>query len=211
MSRVLVISPHPDDESIGCGGTLRRHVIDGDVVHVIFLTSGEKGGHGFSIDETRRIREEEAAVAAAILGITMFEFWRQPDGKLCATPQMVEKLRMTIREWNPDILYVTHDGEMHPDHRAAAQMVRSALKGSHSPEVLPIVRMYEVWTPLQKMDEIIDISPYIETKSAAIQAHRSQCKELRFDEAFLGLSRYRGELHSWPGGDYAEVFLRMNL
>ena len=43
MRRVLVISPHPDDDVIGCGGTLRRHVLDGDEVRVIYLTSGERG------------------------------------------------------------------------------------------------------------------------------------------------------------------------
>jgi LmbE family N-acetylglucosaminyl deacetylase len=69
--------------------------------------------------------------------------------------------------------------------------------------------MYEVWTPLQRMDEIVDISPYVETKLAAVRAHKSQCAVLRFDEAVQGLNRYRGEMHSWPGGDFAEVFARM--
>jgi N-acetylglucosamine malate deacetylase 1 len=211
MSRVLVISPHPDDESIGCGGTLRRHVVQGDVVQAIFLTSGEKGGHGRSIEETGQIREREAAEAVGILGITRFEFWRQPDGAFRATHQMVDRLRATIEEWEPQILYVTHDGEMLPDHRAAARLVRRLLTASQSSAVKPIVRMYEVWTPLQQMDEIVDISPYIEVKRAAILAHKSQCDVVRFHEAALGLNRYRGELHSWPGGDYAEVFMRVTI
>jgi LmbE family N-acetylglucosaminyl deacetylase len=70
--------------------------------------------------------------------------------------------------------------------------------------------MYEVWTPLQKMDDIIDISPYVSDKVAAIRAHKSQCDIMRFDEAALALNRFRGEMHSWPGGDYAEVFRHMN-
>jgi len=211
MSRVLVISPHPDDESIGCGGTLRRHVVDGDVVHAIFLTSGEKGGHGRSIEETGQMREREAAEAAAILGISRFEFWRQPDGAFRGTRQLVERLRTKIEEWKPETIYVTHDGEMLPDHRAAAQMVRRVLTGFQSFSVKPIVHMYEVWTPLQQMDEIVDISPYIEVKRAAIRAHKSQCDVVRFDEAAIGLNRYRGALHSWPGGDYAEVFMRVTI
>ena len=59
------------------------------------------------------------------------------------------------------------------------------------------------------MDEIVDISPYIEVKCAAIQAYKSQCDVVRFDEAALGLNRYRGALHGWPGGDYAEVFMQV--
>jgi LmbE family N-acetylglucosaminyl deacetylase len=100
---------------------------------------------------------------------------------------------------------------MHPDHRAAARLVRRALSGAPPLPARPDVLMYEVWTPLQRMDEIVDISPFVEIKLAAVRAHRSQCDVLRFDEAVRGLNRYRGEMHSWPGGDYAEVFARMRL
>ena len=104
MNRVLVISPHPDDESIGCGGTLRKHALDGDSVHVIFLTSGERGGHGRSLEETARIREQEAKTAASVLGVKHFEFWREPDSGLQATQRVVGRLRVRLREWKPDIV-----------------------------------------------------------------------------------------------------------
>ena len=61
----------------------------------------------------------------------------------------------------------------------------------------------------QRIDEVVDISPYVEIKREAIRAHRSQCAEIDLDQAILGLNRYRGEMHSWPGGDYAEVFARL--
>ena len=60
MSRVLVVSPHPDDEAIGCGGTLCKHVLAGDSTRIVFLTSGEQGGHGRPVEETIRLREHEA-------------------------------------------------------------------------------------------------------------------------------------------------------
>ena len=56
---ILVLSPHPDDESIGCGGTIANHTAAGDQVTVIFLTSGEKGCEGKPPDETCNIREQE--------------------------------------------------------------------------------------------------------------------------------------------------------
>jgi len=68
-----------------------------------------------------------------------------------------------------------------------------------------------VWTPLQRMDQNVDITPYIETKIAAIRAHKSQWDVLAFDDAFLGLARYRGEMFSWPEGDYAEIFAQVRF
>jgi LmbE family N-acetylglucosaminyl deacetylase len=211
MSHILVISPHPDDEAIGCGGTLRGHVVQGDVVGVVFLTSGENGGQGRTEEETARIRESEAAEAAGIIGIAKLDFWRESDGTLRATRELVDRLRLAVDEWKPEVIYVTHAREMHPDHRAAARLVRRTVLADYSPSVQPVVRMFEVWTPLQQMDEIVDITPYLETKMTAIRAYKSQCDLVRFDEAALGLSRYRGELHSWPGGEYAEIFHEMRI
>jgi N-acetylglucosamine malate deacetylase 1 len=206
MSRVLVISPHPDDESIGCGGTIRKHVLKGDTVHVIFLTSGEAGGHGRSAEETLQLREREARDAAGILGLATIEFWRLPDGRLKVAQPVLERLRHTIINLRPSLLYVTHDREMHRDHRAAVRIVDRTM--SMLDENRPAVLMYEVWTPLQDIDHIEDISDVIENKIAAVRAYRTQCDAVRFDDAVLGLNRYRGEMHSWPGGPYAEIFKR---
>lgn len=206
--RVLVVSPHPDDESVGCGGTLRKHVEAGDDVDVIFLTSGEMGGHGSPPAETAQRREAEAHGAAAVLGLSTLSFWRQPDGGLRNTEALRRKLTALLDEKKTDLVYVTHDREVHRDHRTAARLVKDVLTASKSP---PPCYMFEVWTPLHKLDRIEDITSCIETKLAAIRAHVSQVQALRFDEAALGLARYRGEMHSWPGGDYAEVFARMQI
>jgi len=204
MSNVLVISPHPDDESIGCGGTLRKHVLAGDTVQAIFLTSGER-------EETKSLREQEAREAASILGLDHIEFWQVRNGSLRTTKKLVDRLQSRITEWSADTVYVTHDREMHEEHRVAARLVRRAVSGLAPDFSKPEVLMFEVWTPLQRMDQIVDITPFIETKIAAIRAHKSQCDVLGFDDAFLGLARYRGEMFSWPEGDYAEVFARVAL
>ena len=211
MNNILVISPHPDDESIGCGGTLIKHIAEGDLVDVIFLTSGEKGGHKISDHEIINIRESEAKKAANILQINNYSFWKEPDGEFQANEKNVQRLTDKFREFLPDIIYVTHEQEMHPDHQAAVLLVRKAIDHLPTPVKNPIVWMYEIWTPLQKMDRIVDISDFIDIKRDAIRAYKSQCDVLKFDEAILGLNRYRGEMHSWPGGDYAEIFLEMKI
>jgi LmbE family N-acetylglucosaminyl deacetylase len=208
---ILVISPHPDDEAIGCGGVIAAHIADADRVEVVFLTSGEKGGHGLPEADTLRIREEEAKQAAAILQLAGIDFWRQPDGAVRVTPALVERLKQKVRAQQPDIVYVPHGAEAHPDHKAAARLVKKALGGLPAEIGKPIVWMYEVWTPIREMDHIVDITPFVDIKRRAIQAHRCQCDVLRFDESALALNRYRGEMHSWPGGDYAEVFKAMKV
>src|SRR5262249_53367106 len=124
MKRVLVISPHPDDESIGCGGTVRKHFDEGAAVRAIFLTSGEKGGQGQSADATADIREAEARAAAAILGIENVDFLRLPDGALQASRGAVQRLRQLLVAWLPDCIYLPHGRETHPDHRAAVRLLR---------------------------------------------------------------------------------------
>lgn len=207
MNRVLVISPHPDDESIGCGGTLRRHVTHGDRVEAVFLTSGEKGGHGRAPKETIRLREGEARTAARILGLSQVEFWREPDGAVRVTRPLLQRLRAKLQQLKPGVIYVTHDLEMHPDHRAAARLVQGALNHATAPR--PEVLMYEVWTPMPAMDHIEDISKFMAKKLQAVRAYRTQCAVVDFVAAVRGLNRYRGEMHSWPGGNYAEVFTRL--
>lgn len=206
MANILVVSPHPDDESIGCGGTICKHVLKGDAVHVVVLTSGEAGGHGRSREETIRLREQEARDASAILKLASLQFWHLPDGRLKATVAACQQLRRVIRTLRPSVVYVTHDGEMHPDHRAAYRMVMQAV--SELSGRRPVVLLYEVWTPLQDIDHVEDISDVMETKLAAVRAYHTQLAAMRFDDAVLGLNRYRGEMHSWPGGPYAEVFTK---
>ena len=210
--KILVISPHPDDEAIGCGGTIRKHIVDGDVVEAIFLTSGEKGGHaGLPEPELIRIREHESKKAQEILGVNKIEFWRQRDGNFQVTQENLRRLQDKLNTLQPQVVYVPHEQESHPDHRASADLVRRAAAALPGPVSKPRVYMYEVWTPIQKIDHIVDISDYVDIKRQAIQAYETQCSVMKLDEAILSLNRYRGEMHSWPGGDYAEIFTSMDI
>jgi len=211
VKTILVLSPHPDDEAIGCGGTIRKHVTEGDAVHVTFLTSGEAGGDQPGLGP---LREAEAAAAGEILGVKEIEFWREPDGRLDARPELVERLVRRIQDLSADTIYVTHDRDMHTDHQMAAVLAFRALislsTGAAATDPVPVVLMYEVWTPLQELTHIVDISDHMQLKLNAVRAHKTQCDIMPFDAAIEGLNRYRGEFHSWPGGSYAEVFRNLD-
>lgn len=201
MSSILVVGAHPDDEAIGCGGALRRHVLDGDEVRAVFLTSGEGGGHG--IEHPGEIREGEAMRAARILGLHHVEFWHEPDGRLRARRPVVQRLTSLIGDSRTAVLYAPHAHDDHPDHRATARIVRQAVAASRRQ---PEVRYFEIWSPILDIAHVVDISTVIEDKRRAIRAYASQCSVMAFDDAFAGLARYRGVMHSWPGGPHAEVF-----
>jgi LmbE family N-acetylglucosaminyl deacetylase len=95
-------------------------------------------------------------------------------------------------------IYVPHDGESHPDHRAAAAILRRALSGS------VLCRFYEVWTPLPSFDVVEDISGVIEDKLKAIRCHASQVADIPYHQAIAGLNQYRGLMAARSA--YAEVF-----
>jgi LmbE family N-acetylglucosaminyl deacetylase len=199
---VLVVAPHPDDESIGCGGTLRLHVERGDRVDVVFLTSGELGLEELEPDEARKVREDEAERAAAVLGLTRLEFLRHPDWFVgdaldTATADVVR----LVEELAPDRVFHPHALEAHPDHAAAALVVdRVSERVGRSFERVA----FEVWTPMTEFDDVEDITRVVETKRAAVRTYASQLTKFRYDDAVDGLNRFRGALAGHC--EYAEVF-----
>jgi len=213
MKRILVFAAHPDDDIIGCGGSLAKHVKLGNRVSVCYMTSGEAGGLDYSKAELARIREEEAGNAAQVIGFQDLTYLRKPDGQLEYDQGSLKKLVELIRKKQPNIIYVHHPSDGHQDHRMTFQLVNESLgrasvplfqeyKGS--PWSAETVLAYEVWTPLSDFEYVEDISEFIDEKVAALRKHESQIKMNPYDEAFKGLARYRGTMTG--KGKYCEVF-----
>jgi LmbE family N-acetylglucosaminyl deacetylase len=201
--RVLVIAPHPDDESLGCGGAVCLHAQRGEPVHVVFLTSGERGIEGVGAREARLIREAEAAEALGVLGVATRDFLRLPDlGVGEALAEGAGPLREVLERQRPDLVYLPHPQEAHPDHQAALPLVRAALAlaGGRLPEL----RGYEVWTPMATHCWPEDVSGVMARKLKAVRCYRSQLKVFAYDRAVRGLNEYRGCLAGRCR--YAEVF-----
>ena len=200
---VLVIAPHPDDESIGCGGTICIHTDRRDRVTVAFLSSGESGLTDLPAEEARRVREGEASEAASLLGVASVSFLRRPDGHLGdGVAQTAAALRPLLEREEPRVVYLTHQRDWHPDHRACFRIVRTALGSIRFPP--PHLLCYEILTPLTEYDRAEDITPVMGRKLRAVRAHRSQVRQLRYDRAARALNEYRGAMSQV--GRYAEVF-----
>ena len=202
---VLVLAPHPDDEAIGCGGALCLHADKGDRVAVVFLTSGELGLKHLPRDEAWKIRETEARAAAKILGVHDLTFLRGRDWQLDEDiPQMAAALRPVLERELPQIIYLPHSQEWHPDHKASVRITKTCLQElSLSPEL----RAYEVWTPIQEHDDVVDITHVWERKLSAIRAHASQIATWPYERAARGLAQFRGAMAGKC--EFAEVFKRL--
>jgi LmbE family N-acetylglucosaminyl deacetylase len=195
---VLCLAPHPDDEVLGCGGALCLHADKGDHTSVVFLTSGELGFKHLPSEEARRTREAEASAAAKILGLKDLVFFRFPDSSLSEhIDAAARRLTSSIESLKPDLIYLPHPQEWHPDHKAAV-LIAQALGRSIE------LRAYEVWTPIQEHDHVLDITPVWNRKISALRAHASQLAQWPYERAIQGLNQYRGAMAGRCS--YAEVF-----
>lgn len=202
---VLIIAPHPDDESIGCGGAVCLHVRRGDRVSAVFLTSGEFGLKQLPKEAAWRTREKEAAKAAEVLGLVSLSFLRKPDWYLGnCIKETSAALKPVLKAAAPDLIYLPHEGEWHPDHKASAPILRAALGRTSVP-----LRGYEIWSPITDYDHCEDISSVMTQKVRAVRCHRSQMKSLPYVRAITGLNQYRGVIAA--KSKFAEVFQTVPL
>jgi len=208
--RVLVLAPHMDDEVIGCGGTLARHLAAGGQVCVAFLTDGRgAGGPAQPGDAAQRVatRKAEATRALAELGIAPPRFLDAPDGALGRSAPLVAALRELLEAVRPEIVYLPFFLEEHPDHRAVSALLAAAVHGTS----LDFRCLgYEVWTPLFP-NCLVRIDATVEAKRRALSHYQSQLAEADYLHTALGLNAYRSSALLDPGCRYVEAFYAVPL
>jgi LmbE family N-acetylglucosaminyl deacetylase len=187
--RVLVLAPHPDDETIGCGGTLALHAAAGDPVRVVILTNGAKGDMSgrFAREDYIALRRQETLAACACLGIADVMFLDHEDRELAYAPTLLSDLTAWIDTYLPDVIYAPSPLEFHPDHRTAADLAVRAVRFCRTQ---PQLFFYEVGQPVQ-VDMLVDITGVVDRKNQAIQQYRSQLAERPYDDVALALNRFR--------------------
>lgn len=206
--RILVLSPHPDDESFGCGGTIKFLTAAGHQVDVLYMTRGELGvdiphlSTKTGRDELKSVRSREAHAACEILGVRSVRFLDGRDGHLAKHPEIALELSNTLLTEHYERVFCPHEGEAHPDHVATYRFLFEALQREPLGYDLH-VWLYEVWTPLVP-DLVVPIDATLEAKMAAIDVHLSQLAHLDYRAAFRGLAAYRSLF--CEGCQFAEAF-----
>lgn len=211
---VLAIAAHGDDETLGCGGTLARHVAAGDRVHVLLLADGVTARNGHAeIDK----RNGQAYAAARELGVeppTMVGF---KDNRLDAVAllDVVKTIEGTIREVSPSVVYTHHAGDLNVDHSIVHRATLTACRPLPEQTVRAIYG-FEIpsstgWAGPEQArafipNHYIEITDFLDLKLRALVCYESELRPFphaRSLEAVQALARWRG---SEVGVRAAEAF-----
>lgn len=195
LGRVAVFAPHPDDESLGCGGLIARLKDEGSTVYVVVMSDGS-GSHPNSRrypgPKLAALRQTEARAAVASLGLdpgSELEFLGLPDRAVpgevgtAGFAAAVDTVAGLLNRWGIDTVVAPLRGDAHGDHRASFRIIDAAMnRQQRRPRMLE----YGIWgtpghagvaidpeqTPFRHY--FIDVSPALRRKRAAIACHRSQ-------------------------------------
>ena len=219
---ILAFGAHPDDVELGCGATIAKEVSLGKKVGIVDLTRGELGSRG-----SANLRDEEAAIAAKILGISVRENLRFADGFFANDKTHQLQIIKMIRKYQPEIVLCNPVDDRHIDHPKASNLVSDAcfLSGLIKIETELEGQQQEKWRPKQVYhylqwksstpDFVVNVSDFMEVKIKAVLAYGSQFYNPRSKEPETPISsenftdsvQYRAkDLGRLIGVEFAEGF-----
>lgn len=204
---MVCLGAHPDDPESGCGGTLARYAATGHRVTIIYLTRGERGIAGRTLNEAARIRTAEAQEACRILGATPL-FAEQIDGATEVNAREIDRIVSLVKSEAPDAVFTHWPIDSHPDHQAASLL---AIRAWYALERSFPLYFFEVNAGSQTVafrpTVHVDVTATRDTKRRALAAHESQ----RGDEIYRihhePMEIFRGRE---IGTTAAEAFIRLD-
>ena len=219
--RILVIAAHPDDEVLGCGGTIARHADAGDQVHIVIMAEGATSRQlqrdREEASEELSALQEAAKTAGTILGAAGVELLDLPDNRLDSLERLdlIKQIENRIGCYQPEVIYVHHAGDVNVDHRRLHEAVTTACRPTPGQRVRRILS-YEVassseWQPPGSgpaftPNLFVDISGQWDRKREALLTYASEMRawpHARSLEALEHLARWRG---AQVGVEAAEAF-----
>ena len=219
---ILAFGAHPDDVELGCSGTIAKEISLGKKVGIIDLTRGELGTRG-----SVAIRNEEAAKASQILGVTVRRNLDMRDGFFVNDEEHQIKIIEMIRNYQPEIVLCNAITDRHIDHGKGSKLVSDAcfLSGLRQIKTVFNDEAQEAWRPkvvyhyIQwqniEPDFVVDISEFINQKMKSVMAYSSQFYDPKSNEPdtpiasknFLDSVKYRAQdLGRLVGVEFAEGF-----
>lgn len=189
--KVLIIAAHPDDEIIGVGGTLKKHVNSGDHVRVIILGDGKTSRQAIYSEihgEQKASSLEETKKALTVLGITDFHRMFMPDNRFDSLVllDIVKTVSEQIQSYRPDIVYTHHSGDLNVDHQLTAEAVIIATRPIECPFLKKLL-MFETLSSTEMSgprathaflpNVFVDVSKELNAKIEAMSCYSSELRE----------------------------------
>ncbi|WP_062650036.1 PIG-L deacetylase family protein [Streptomyces maremycinicus] len=217
MNRVLVIAPHPDDEVIGCGGSIAKLAQSGAEVTVVIVIRRERGSRDHAVTDEEFATE--TADACRVLGVKRYITLEEPSRDFAVDRRLHLAVVRLLREVRPDRVYVPHRDDGDAEHQAVHRLALEALWMAQSdffeeagPPAPPpsLVLGYEIWAPLAQAQYTEDVTAQIDLKVEAMQCYRSQLRHAAWDEAVRGLASYRAVTSTGRGHSEAFEVIRVS-
>ncbi|MFD8305493.1 PIG-L deacetylase family protein [Streptomyces sp. NPDC059690] len=213
MNTVLVLAAHPDDELLGAGATLARHVGDGDLVHAVVLTEGASSRYREGLAEDL---VKSAHRAAQLLGLASLQLWPLPDQRLDTLPliDVVQRVEAVVDALRPDVVYTHFPGDVNTDHGVVARAAWTACR----PYVLPGLRRFAVFeTPSStewgwSADSpftpslYVDVSATLDIKIEAMSCYETELRDEPHPRSLRALRERAAYWGSRVGRSAAEPF-----
>lgn len=217
---VLVIAAHPDDEVLGCGGTIARLAAEGTVVSIFILANGLTSRADFDPvrdAEMLRLHHERALRAGALLGAREVTFGGFPDQKLDTLPllDITQAIEREIARVQPEVVFTQHGGDLNMDH---AITFRATLTATRPVAACGVKRVYayevgsssewafQQFAPAFSPQVFYDITPHLETKIAAMQVYESEARAFPHPRSPKALRAQAQRWGSTIGVHAAEAF-----
>jgi N-acetylglucosamine malate deacetylase 1 len=220
--QVLIVAAHPDDEILGCGGTIAKHSAMGDEVHVLILAEGITSRSDQRHPELCSKELSELAKAAQkannILGVTDLQLKSLPDNRMDSLDRLeiIKLLEEVINVLKPEIVYTHHAGDLNIDHRMTHEAVVTACRPIPGQVVKKLLFFevassteYQVAGTFQVFNPnwFVDISKTLSLKLEALGAYQSEMRawpHARSLKSLEALANWRG---ASIGVEAAESFM----
>jgi LmbE family N-acetylglucosaminyl deacetylase len=212
--RILVIASHPDDEVVGCAGTLLLHVRNGDRVCIAQITDGSRSrAGGLSPEEMRRLRMLEAEAAAKSLQVDRFEWLGLTEGGW-TYEELRHRLLDILCQASPQLIYAPSRVDFHPEHRKVAHGLSLLLSREGVVPSEAAVRVCQIQVPLahRLVNRVVDCSEVGQKLEAALKTYKSQSANLapalrmrRYAARFYGLTNHAEEFWQMPVMSYCRL------
>lgn len=195
---ILVVSPHPDDECIGCGALLSQYAKQCDV---LLMTDGRYGNPEWSVSDTIAIRNKEFDDAMSAAGVHSVFKLNFVDSHMPYVYRKWDNNKIDIADYS--MVFIPNRNENHPDHKRTFMLLYKKIKKIKKRR-RPKVFEYEVWTTIIKPDKYLCMDEsQMNQKSALIKKYQCQLKHIDYDKRIKGLNQYRGMMIN---SNYAEAY-----